>query len=129
MSCTWPKKPVRAIDPGQYCALPHISGRYGDELLRSWSAGRRLRFDEPRVTLSPAEQRWLSAHPVVPVVINHSLGALGQLDNEGRLSGIGRDYLDLIGKRSGLQFSFTGARNFVETKSRLDAGEDRKSVV
>ncbi len=56
-------------------ALPHISGRYGDELLRSWSAGRRLRFDEPRVTLSPAEQRWLSAHPVVPVVINHSLGA------------------------------------------------------
>ncbi|MEE1707603.1 hypothetical protein, partial [Pseudomonas aeruginosa] len=48
---------------------------------------------------------------------------LGQLDNEGRLSGIGRDYLDLIGKRSGLQFSFTGARNFVETKSRLDAGE------
>lgn len=104
-------------------ALPHISGRYGDELLRSWSAGRRLRFDEPRVTLSPAEQRWLSAHPVVPVVINHSLGALGQLDNEGRLSGIGRDYLDLIGKRSGLQFSFTGARNFVETKSRLDAGE------
>ncbi|MDQ4221710.1 transporter substrate-binding domain-containing protein, partial [Pseudomonas aeruginosa] len=104
-------------------ALPHISGRYGDELLRSWSAGRRLRFDEPRVTLSPAEQRWLSAHPVVPVVINHSLGALGQVDSEGKLSGIGRDYLELIGKRSGLRFSFTGARNFVETKSRLDAEE------
>ncbi|MCO2302193.1 transporter substrate-binding domain-containing protein, partial [Pseudomonas aeruginosa] len=104
-------------------ALPHISGRYGDELLRSWSAGRRLRFDDPRVTLSPAEQRWLSAHPVVPVVINHSLGALGQVDSEGKLSGIGRDYLELIGKRSGLRFSFTGARNFVETKSRLDAEE------
>ena len=86
-------------------------------------AGRRLRFDEPRVTLAPAEQRWLSTHPVVPVVINHSLGALGQLDSEGRLSGIGRDYLDLIGKRSGLQFSFSGARNFVEAKRRLDAGE------
>ncbi|MBN0091521.1 transporter substrate-binding domain-containing protein, partial [Pseudomonas aeruginosa] len=51
------------------------------------------------------------------------LGALGQLDSEGRLSGIGRDYLDLIGKRSGLQFSFSGARNFVEAKRRLDAGE------
>ncbi|GLF58412.1 ATP-binding protein [Pseudomonas aeruginosa] len=104
-------------------ALPPIAARYGEEMLNSWSAGHRLHFSDPHVTLTPAEQRWLDAHPQVPVVVNHSLGALGQLGPDQELSGIGRDYLELISERSGLHFTYIGAENSVDAWKLLRSGQ------
>jgi|GEM_PF-4591974 len=52
---------------------------YGEDILRSWSAGRHLRIEDERVKLTPAEQRWLAANPQVSVAVSYSLGALGEL--------------------------------------------------
>lgn len=109
-------EPLRAIINR---ALPKISGRYGEDILRSWSAGRRLLFEDERVALTPAEQRWLDTHPQVSVAANYSLGALGELDSNHHVTGIGRDYLELISQRSGLKFTYLGGKNFLETKKLL----------
>ncbi|HGE7210692.1 response regulator [Pseudomonas aeruginosa] len=104
-------------------AIPTIAAHYGEDILNSWSAGRRLHFNETRITLTPAEQRWVSDHPKVPVVINYSLGALGQLGPDHEVSGISRDYLELISERSGLNFTYIGARNSVESWEFLRSGK------
>ncbi|WP_454720842.1 MULTISPECIES: response regulator [Cupriavidus] len=104
-------------------ALVQINVQFGDEILRSWSAGRRFRLDEQRLALTPAENRWLAAHAEVPVIVNRYLGSLAQLDARGRVTGIGHDYLELIAQRSGLKFTYTSADNFAELSKRMDAGE------
>ncbi|AIS12494.1 chemotaxis protein CheY [Pseudomonas chlororaphis subsp. aurantiaca] len=103
-------------------AIPRISRRYGEDILRSWSAGRRLSIDEARVKLTPAEQRWLDSHPQVPVAINYSLGALGELGRDRSVTGIGRDYLELISQRSGLKFTYLGTPNTLETSKLIAEG-------
>ncbi|AZD86881.1 Virulence sensor protein bvgS precursor [Pseudomonas chlororaphis subsp. aureofaciens] len=103
-------------------AIPRISRRYGEDILRSWSAGRRLSIDEERIELTPAERRWLDTHPQVPVAINLSLGALGELGRNHDVTGIGRDYMDLISQRSGLKFSYLGTKNTLETKKLISEG-------
>lgn len=103
--------------------LPQITATYGDDILRSWSAGRHLRLSDSKIALTPAENRWLSSHPVVPVVINDTLGALGQRDTLGGAVGIGPDYLDLIGQRSGLQFKYIYASNYTQVGNLLREGK------
>lgn len=104
-------------------ALPSIRARYGENILRSWRAGRSLHLTQHRVTLTPAENRWLAAHPEVPVIVNDSLGALGQLDRSGRIQGIGPDYLKLISQRSGLTFRPVPVQNYAEMKAQMGAGK------
>ncbi|MGN7741963.1 ATP-binding protein [Pseudomonas sp. 22526] len=103
-------------------AIPRISRRHGEDILRNWSAGRRLSIDEERVKLTPAEQRWLDSHPQVPVAINYSLGALGELGRDRSVTGIGRDYLELISQRSGLKFSYLGTQNTLATNKLIAEG-------
>ncbi|BBN53716.1 two-component system sensor histidine kinase/response regulator [Pseudomonas chlororaphis subsp. aurantiaca] len=104
-------------------ALLPIRARYGEKILRGWSAGRNLRLTQQRVTLTPAENRWLAANPEIPVTVNDSLGALGQLDRNGRVRGIGPDYLDLISQRSGLKFRLIHVQNYTEMKTQMGNGK------
>ncbi|WP_443218368.1 ATP-binding protein [Pseudomonas sp. SBT1-2] len=104
-------------------ALPTVTGRYGEDILRSWSAGRHLRIEDERVKLTPAEQRWLAANPEVPVAVNYSLGALGELGADRSVTGIGRDYLELISQRSGLKFSYLGAGSAGDSKKLIAQGK------
>ncbi|MGV8400885.1 ATP-binding protein [Pseudomonas aeruginosa] len=104
-------------------AVPKISAAYGDDILRTWSAGRELYLRERRITLTPEENRWIVEHPVVPVVINDAVAALTQQDQQGRVGGIGPDYLDLLGQRSGLKFSYQKAENEQEVRQMLRDGK------
>ncbi|WP_097302575.1 ATP-binding protein [Pseudomonas chlororaphis] len=104
-------------------ALPPIRARYSENILRGWSAGRSLRLTQQRVTLTPAENRWLATHPEISVTVNDSLGALGQLDRNGRVRGIGPDYLELISQRSGLKFRLIHVQNYTEMKARMSDGK------
>ncbi len=103
-------------------AIPKVSMRYGEDILRSWSAGRHLRIEDKRVKLTPAEQRWLAAHPQVSVAVSYSLGALGEWGPDREVTGIGHDYLELISQRSGLKFSYVGTKNSVESKRLIAEG-------
>ncbi|AIS14129.1 chemotaxis protein CheY [Pseudomonas chlororaphis subsp. aurantiaca] len=104
-------------------ALLPIRARHSQNILRGWSAGRSLRLTQQRVTLTPAENRWLAAHPEIPVVVNDSLGALGQLGRSGRVRGIAPDYLELISQRSGLKFRFVQVQNYTEMKTQMGNGK------
>ena len=79
--------------------LARIDVQRNEEILRRWSAGERLRLGGQRVVLTPRENRWLAEHPRVPVVVNRHSGSLAQADADGRVSGIARDYLDLLAAR------------------------------
>ncbi|WP_273828086.1 ATP-binding protein [Pseudomonas sp. SBT1-2] len=100
-------------------ALPSIRSRHSEKILRNWSAGSSLRLTQQRVKLTPAENRWLAAHPEIPVSVSDSLGALGQLDSGGQVRGIGPDYLKLISQRSGLTFRPVRAQNYTEMKAQI----------
>ncbi|WP_029526144.1 ATP-binding protein [Pseudomonas chlororaphis] len=103
-------------------ALPSIRSRHSEKILRNWSAGSSLRLTQQRVKLTPAENRWLAAHPEIPVSVSDSLGALGQLDSGGQVRGIGPDYLKLISQRSGLTFRPVRAQNYTEMKAQITQG-------
>ncbi|PWY40148.1 ATP-binding protein [Pseudomonas sp. RW409] len=104
-------------------ALPSIRSRHSEKILRNWSAGSSLRLTQQRVKLTPAENRWLAAHPEIPVSVSDSLGALGQLDSGGQVRGIGPDYLKLISQRSGLTFRPVRAQNYTEMKAQITQGQ------
>src|SRR5256885_5374511 len=74
----------------------------------------------PRSTLFPYTTLFRS-----PVVLNSSLGSLGQLDADRQAEGIGPDYLDLISHRAGLQFDYMTARNYTELEAILGSGKAR----
>ncbi|MGY1446578.1 ATP-binding protein [Pseudomonas chlororaphis] len=118
---------VRASDTRLHAvierALPSIRSRHSESILRNWSAGSSLRLTQQRVTLTPAENRWLDAHPEVPVTVHDSLGALGQLDNSGQVRGIGPDYLKLLSQRSGLTFRPVRAQNYAEMNAQITEGK------
>jgi two-component system sensor histidine kinase EvgS len=118
---------VRGTDPKLHAllnrAIPQITATYGDDILRSWSAGRHLQLTDKKITLTPAENRWLSSHPTVPVVINDALGALGHRDTLGGAIGIGPDYLELISQRSGLRFKYVYASNYTDVSNLLNKGQ------
>ncbi|WDH49162.1 transporter substrate-binding domain-containing protein [Pseudomonas chlororaphis] len=118
---------VRASDTRLHAvierALPTIRSRHSESILRNWSAGSSLRLTQQRVTLTPAENRWLDAHPEIPVTVHDSLGALGQLDNSGQVRGIGPDYLKLLSQRSGLTFRPVRAQNYAEMNAQVTEGK------
>ncbi|EFI63182.1 transporter substrate-binding domain-containing protein [Comamonas sp. A23] len=100
-------------------AIPKVAAEYGDDILYSWSGGRPLRLGEDRIPLTASENRWLAAHPSIPVVLNGSLGALGQFSSDGQAQGIGPDYLELISRRTGLKFDYMRARNYSQLNAIL----------
>lgn len=104
-------------------ALPAITLQHGDDILRSWSGSRRPLLGGDLVALTPSEKQWLDAHPRIPVVLNSSMGSLGQLDADRQAQGIGPDYLDLISRRTGLPFEYIAARNYAELEAMLASGK------
>ncbi|HCD9745993.1 transporter substrate-binding domain-containing protein [Pseudomonas aeruginosa] len=110
-------------------AVPAVSAQYGDSILRSWSGGRSIRLSDSRIALTPRENGWLAEHPSVRVVLNGSLGALGQFTQNGKAVGIGPDYLELISQRSGLRFEYLQARNYAELDEAMAKGSALLSPV
>ncbi|WP_244507206.1 ATP-binding protein [Pseudomonas panipatensis] len=96
--------------------LARVGAQRDEEILRRWSAGERFRLVQRRLVLSPRENRWLAANPKIPVVVTRYTGSLVQVDDDGKISGIARDYLDLLGQRAGLQFSYAA----VDSADALD---------
>ncbi|HCF2412915.1 ATP-binding protein [Pseudomonas paraeruginosa] len=109
--------------------LPVVSAQFGDGILRSWSGGRSISLSDNRIALTPRENRWLADNPRIKVVLNGSLGALGQFDQNGKAVGIGPDYLELVSRRSGLHFDYVAARNYTELDQAMARGDALLSPV
>ncbi|CAN0560617.1 unnamed protein product, partial [Laminaria digitata] len=66
----------------------------------------------PRITLSQAEKRWISANPIVRVAPDPSYKPIEALDSAGQLTGMSADYLTLLEQTTGLRFEVTKPRNW-----------------
>ncbi|WP_435609098.1 ATP-binding protein [Pseudomonas knackmussii] len=118
---------VREGDERLRDLLDHGLSRVGtlrrEEILRRWSAGERLRLEGLQVGLTPRERQWLDAHPRVPVVVNRFTGVLAQVDADGHVGGILRDYLDLLGQRSGLHFDYVAVDDYNQMAETFATGQ------
>lgn len=58
----------------------------------------------PDIGLTPAERAWIQDHPVIRVGHDVTFEPYAMRDDRGQIIGIDPDFLDLIGRRTGLQF-------------------------
>jgi two-component system, NarL family, sensor histidine kinase EvgS len=81
-------------------------------LASSWSMAVQAQTTEEsspggtaeRVLLTPEEQAWISAHPVIRAGHDATYSPYAMQDASGQIVGIDPDYLELIGRRTGLNF-------------------------
>jgi two-component system sensor histidine kinase EvgS len=100
----------RVIDAG----LKVISENVRMNILRRWSGGSASALlSQTKLQLTPAEERWITAHPVMRVAINESYAPLTFFDSDKRFRGATADLLAQISLRTGLKFE-TRAVNSVQ---------------
>ncbi|AZF52122.1 Hybrid sensory histidine kinase EvgS [Pseudomonas sp. R4-34-07] len=81
-----------------------------DSIAKRWSAGSDILLTDEKLQLTPREERWLKAHPVVTVIVNETFAPLTFFDAEGNFRGITADLLELIRLRTGLRFAVQRGR-------------------
>ncbi|MCE6982405.1 transporter substrate-binding domain-containing protein, partial [Pseudomonas frederiksbergensis] len=80
-----------------------------------------------KLQLSQREERWLSGHPVVRVVVNETAAPLTFFDSAGNFRGIAADLLELIRLRTGLRFEVQRASGISDMIDRLN--HDQADVI
>ncbi|WP_422416622.1 transporter substrate-binding domain-containing protein [Pseudomonas sp. GZD-222] len=101
-------------------ALDNIPSTTREDLFKRWSAGSDVLLTDRKLQLSQREERWLSEHPVVRVVVNETAAPLTFFDSAGNFRGIAADLLELIRLRTGLRFEVQRANGFSEMIDRLN---------
>lgn len=100
--------------------LDNIPSTTREDLFKRWSAGSDVLLTDRKLQLSQREERWLSEHPVVRVVVNETAAPLTFFDSAGNFRGIAADLLELIRLRTGLRFEVQRANGFSEMIDRLN---------
>lgn len=103
--------------------LDHIPPDTRENLFKRWSAGSDVLLTDRKLQLSQREERWLSNHPLVRVVVNETAAPLTFFDSSGNFRGIAADLLELIRLRTGLRFEIQRANGFSEMIDRLNNGQ------
>lgn len=73
-------------------------------------------------TLSPDELRWLVRHPVVIVGVDPDFYPVEMFDERGRYSGLGGDYMRLMGKSTGLDLQPLRLPNWAASEKQAREG-------
>lgn len=68
--------------------------------------------------ISPAELAWIAEHPVVTVGADPDFYPLEMFDERGRYTGLGGDYLRLLGKMTGLDFRARRLTDWASTEEQ-----------
>jgi two-component system, NarL family, sensor histidine kinase EvgS len=90
---------------------------------KRWNAGSDLQLTDQKLQLTQREERWVSQHPMVRVVINEAYAPLTFLDASGNFRGITADVLDLIRLRTGLNFEVTRTPSLTEMMKQVSDGQ------
>ncbi len=80
-------------------------------------------FAQAPFALSPAEQAWAKAHPVVRVGFSPAFAPYSFPDGRGGLQGIDLDFLNLLAARTGLVFQPVVFPNWPAVEAAFAAGE------
>ena len=78
--------------------------------------------DSGHVTLTPAEQAWLHAHPVIRIGFDPNWPPFSFSDAQGTNVGIDPEILALLAQRLGLKFETVRSSNWTETYDRARHG-------
>ena len=103
--------------------LDHLSSTTRENIFKRWSAGSDVLLTDRKLQLSQREERWLSEHPVVRVVVNETAAPLTFFDNAGNFRGIAADLLELIRLRTGLRFEVQRASGISDMIDRVNHGQ------
>ncbi|MEG0859374.1 MAG: transporter substrate-binding domain-containing protein [Pseudomonas sp.] len=103
--------------------LDNLPSNARENLFKRWSAGSDVLLTDRKLQLSQREERWLSEHPVVRVVVNETAAPLTFFDSAGNFRGIAADLLELIRLRTGLRFEVQRANGFSDMIDRLNHGQ------
>lgn len=76
-----------------------------------------------RISLSQAEKRWATEHPVVRFAPDPSYKPIEALDKNGMLTGMSADYLALLERITGLRFEATKPRTWDDAMRMVREGE------
>jgi signal transduction histidine kinase len=78
---------------------------------------------ETPLVLTAEESAWIKAHPTVRVGFSPAFPPYSFPDQNGRLTGIDLDYLQLISARTGLKFEPVLAASWTEAEAQFHSGE------
>ncbi|MFJ3485224.1 transporter substrate-binding domain-containing protein [Pseudomonas sp. NPDC090202] len=90
---------------------------------KRWGAGSDLTLTDQKLQLTQREERWISQHPVVRVVVNDAYAPLTFFDASGNFRGATADLLDLIRLRTGLRFQVNHAPSMNDMMNQLKQGQ------
>ena len=75
---------------------------------------------------TPAEQRYIAAHPAVTLCVDPDWVPFERIDEKGRHEGIAADLLELVSQRTGIAFALVPTRDWDES---LEASKDGRCQV
>jgi len=78
---------------------------HGDKKTRPIAA-----FYKP--VLTPAEHKWLSAHPVIRLAVDPDYAPYSEIDAQGRFVGEAADYASIIGRQLGIKFRISNPKQW-----------------
>lgn len=93
-----------------------------NDIFKRWSASSGSLLTDRKLQLSVREEKWLSEHPIMRVVVNDTAAPLTFFDNNDRLRGIVADLLELIRLRTGLRFEIRRASGDGDMIDQLESG-------
>jgi len=75
------------------------------------------------IGLTPEEKIWLSQNKVIKVGVDPTVVPHETIDENGKISGIAGDYLEIISKKLNVEFEWAGSRSFSEALAMVQKGE------
>ncbi len=102
--------------------LDAVTSAMRTSIFQRWSIGDGMLLTDRKLQLSPREQRWLAAHPVVRVVVDENAAPLSFYDSANNLRGIVADLLELIRLRTGLRFEIHRSAGISDMIDQLHQG-------
>ncbi len=110
------EKLVQTIEAG----FAAISERERAQLVNRWLPDYATRVvARPEAKLTPAEKDWIANHRIIKVGTAANWPPYEFVDNQGKLRGITADYLELLGKRTGIDFQIMRQSSWPETLEKI----------
>lgn len=75
------------------------------------------------IGLTEEERVWLSQNRVIKVGVDPTAAPHEIIDENGKISGISGNYLDIIAEKLNIEFEWAGSNNWEEALSMMQAGE------
>ncbi|WP_288522128.1 transporter substrate-binding domain-containing protein [uncultured Pseudomonas sp.] len=88
-----------------------------------WHARPAAVHRSPGIPLSDVERHWLAENPRIKVLVNEQAMPLSYRDGKGQLQGLSFDLLQLLGRRTGLEFDIEAGGTTAQMVEQVRMGK------